>query len=74
MLRHSKLFYEKYSLNIINYKPLPSSILGGYSSCNYDEDLKIKMVNGYIEKDIRTAYFGGIVSVFGHEIPENSLL
>ena len=74
MNKVSKLFYDKYSLNITNYKTLPSGILAAYTCNYYNEDFNIKMTNGFIEKDIRTAYFGGNVDVFDHNIPDGAFM
>lgn len=66
--KFSKAYYDKYSLNITKYKSLPGISLALFTSRFYDEDYKIKMIKGFVEKDIRTAYFGGNVDVFHHKI------
>ena len=66
-------FYDKYSLDITKYRTLPSAIFAAYTSNYYDESYNIKMTNGFIEKDIRSAYFGGNVDVFEHVVPNGAV-
>jgi hypothetical protein len=61
----SKYYYDRYSVNITSYKTLPSLAMGIFTSNYYDEELDIRMIKGQVEKDIRSAYFGGAVMVVG---------
>jgi hypothetical protein len=68
ILKFSKTYYNKYSLNITKYRTLPGLTFGLYNSQYYDDDLNVKLVKGNLERDIRQSYFGGNVDVFEHEI------
>lgn len=61
--------YDSYHINITNYKTLPGIAFHIYLSNFYNRNKNgIKIIKGDIEKIIRSAYYGGIVSVFSHEI------
>jgi len=62
--------FNKYQLNIINYKTLPSLALAVYTSSYIPSSLvpDFKMVKGDLEQEIRSSYFGGNVDVFINEI------
>ena len=70
----SQQFYDKYSLDITKYRTLPSAIFAAYTSNYYDESYNIKRTNGFIEKNIRSAYFGGNVDVFEHVVPNGPFI
>ena len=61
--------YNLYNINITKHKTLPalafSIFLSNFYSINKNP---IKIIKGDVEKNIREAYYGGIVSVFEHEI------
>lgn len=46
ILKFSKTYYNKYSLNITKYRTLPGLTFGLYNSKYYDDDLNIKLVKG----------------------------
>ena len=62
--------YNRYQLNITKFKTLPSLVMSVYCSSYLPDNLKsdLKMVKGELEKEIRTAYFGGNVDVYINKI------
>lgn len=65
--------FNEYSLNITNFRTLPSLALAIYTSNYYNEKNNIKLIKGKVEKDIRDSYFGGNVDVYYNEINEGYL-
>jgi len=67
--------FNKYQLNITNYKTLPGLVLAAYTSNYIPSNLKseLKMIKGDLEREIRTAYYGGNVNVFINEINKSRL-
>jgi len=65
MLKFNDKIFNLYSLNITNYLTAAKLAVGIYTSNFYNNsnDLNIKMIRGNVEKDIRSAYFGGNVNV-----------
>lgn len=59
--------FEKYNLNITNFYTLPGLTIAAYFSHYHNKDNDIKMIRGQVEKDIRSAYQGGIVTVFSNK-------
>jgi hypothetical protein len=55
-------YFNKYSLNITKYYTLPGLAIAIFFSNYHNKDHNIKMVKGIVEKDIRSAYKGGIVN------------
>jgi hypothetical protein len=57
-------------LNITKFKTLPGLSLAVYTSSYIPQNLvpDLKMIKGGLEREIRTAYFGGNVDVFINEI------
>jgi hypothetical protein len=72
VLKFSKNYFDKYQINITKYRTLPALTYAMFTSRFYDEDYKIKMVKGNLEKEIRKSYFGGNVDVFIHEIMDEA--
>ena len=68
MVKFNDKIYNLYSLNINNYVTSPKLAMAIYTSKFYNNDLKIKMIRGIVEKDIRSAYFGGNVNVLINKI------
>ena len=68
--KFSLSIFNKYQLDITKFKTLPSLALAAYTSNYIPDNLKseIKIIKGELEKEIRTAYFGGNVDVFINEI------
>ena len=64
MLKFNDKIYNLYSLNITNFVTAPKLAVGIFTSKFYNNDLKIKMVRGNVEKDIRSAYYGGNVNAY----------
>jgi hypothetical protein len=64
--------FNKYSLNITNFKTLPGLALAAYGSSYLPDNLKseLKVIKGELESEIRTAYFGGNVDVFINSISD----
>ena len=64
--------YNKYSLNITNFKTLPSLALAVYRSSYTPVHLapELKMIKGELEKEIRSSYFGGNVDVYTNEVTD----
>lgn len=58
--------YKNYQLNITKFTTLPGLVLAVYTSSYLPNNLKseLKMIKGEIEREIRSAYFGGNVDVF----------
>jgi len=73
--KFSDNIFKKYSLNITSFKTLPGLALAAYTSNYIPNNLKheIKMIKSDLEKEIRTAYFGGNVDIFINEV-ENCYL
>jgi len=65
--KFSKHIYDKHSLNMTKFYTLPSLSIAIYFSDYHDLDNNIKMIRGQVEKDIRSAYHGGIVNVYSKE-------
>jgi len=65
MIKFNDKIFNLHSLNITNYVTAPKLAVGIYTSKYYtnSDDLKIKMIRGNVEKEIRTAYYGGNVNV-----------
>jgi len=65
MLKFNDKIFNLYSLNITNYVTAPKLAVGIFTSnfMSKSNDLNIKMIRGNVEKDIRSAYFGGNVNV-----------
>jgi hypothetical protein len=71
LLKFATEVYDMFSINITKYKTLPSMALAIYLSNYYDRNKNpLKVVKGDVEKNIREAYYGGIASVFEHEVFE----
>ena len=65
MVKFNEKIYNLYSLNITSY-PTAAKLAVGIFTTNFFKnynDLKIKMIRGNVEADIRSAYFGGNVNV-----------
>ncbi len=73
--KFSNNIYEKYNLNITKFKTISGLALAIYTSSYIPNNLKteLKMVKGEIEKEFRTAYFGGNVDVFINETDKGYL-
>jgi len=58
------MIFDEYHLNITNYKTYSSLGLAIFRSNFYNiNNNKINIIKGNLEKEIRKAYFGGIVSM-----------
>jgi len=68
----SKAFFDKYNINMTKYRTLPALVMAIFSSNFYNEDLNIKVIKGGVEKDIRSAYLGGIVETYNKNIIKNA--
>jgi len=68
----SMTIYNNYSLNVNSFYTLPSLSLAVFLNEFHNKELEIKMVRGQVEKDIRSAYHGGIVNVFSRERIQNA--
>jgi len=70
MLKFNDKIYNLYSLNITSIPTAPKLAVAIYTTNFYKDskDLKIKMIRGNVEKDIRQAYFGGNVNVLINKI------
>lgn len=65
-------YFNKYSLNITNFYTLPGLSIAVFFSNYHNKDHNIKMVKGIVEKDIRSAYKGGIVNNYNTNLIENA--
>ena len=63
MIKFNDKIFNLHSLNITNFVTAPKLAVAIYTSKFYNNDLKIKMIRGNVEKEIRSAYFGGNVTV-----------
>ena len=65
MTKFNEKIYNLYSLNITNFVTAPKLASAIFTSKFYNDsdDLKIKMIRGNVEKEIRSAYYGGNVNV-----------
>jgi len=59
----STTFFDKFSLNMTSFYTLPGLTIAAYFSSYHNKDHHIKMIRGQVEKDIRSAYHGGIINV-----------
>jgi hypothetical protein len=57
-------FFDKFSLNISSFYTLPGLTIAAYFSNYHNSDHQIKMIKGQVEKDIRSAYHGGVINVY----------
>jgi len=64
MTKFNDKIFNLYSLNITKFVTAPKLAVAIFTSKYYSNDDKIKMIRGIVEKDIRSAYFGGNVNVF----------
>jgi len=66
MTNFNDKIYNLYSLNITKFVTAPKLAVAIYTSNFYTKSYedKIKMIRGNVEKEIRSAYFGGNVNVF----------
>jgi len=68
----SKFYFDRYSLNMTKFLTLPSLAIAVYFTNYHDQDHEIKMVKGIVEKDIRSAYKGGIVNNYNTQLISNA--
>lgn len=61
LLKFSNIVYNEYGLNITDFKTISSLSLHIYLSNFYDQKYNIKLIKGRLEKEIRNAYYGGLV-------------
>jgi hypothetical protein len=66
LIKFNNNIYNKYNLNITKFKTLPGLVLAAYGSSYLPDNMRkdIKMIKGELEREIRSAYFGGNVEVF----------
>lgn len=68
---YSKEIHGLFNINITSAKTAASLALKIYLSNYYElEKHNIRMVKGYLEREIRAAYFGGIARVYSNRIGE----
>jgi len=67
--------FNKYQLNITKFKTLPGLALAAYTTSYFPNNLisDFKLIKGELEREIRTAYFGGNVDVFINKISNGYL-
>jgi len=53
--------FERFNINMTKFKTQPSLAMGIFTSNFYNEDFEINMIKGTVEKDLRSASYGGIV-------------
>jgi hypothetical protein len=58
---YSKIIFKNFAINITKNKTLSGIALKIYLSSFYNSKYKLKVIKGGIEKEIRQAYFGGLV-------------
>lgn len=63
LIKFSTRIMNDFSLNITNYKTLSGLALDLYLSNFYKPEFNIKIIGGIIDKEIRTAYHGGLVHI-----------
>ena len=70
MTKFSDKIFNNYSLNVTEFVTAPKLAVAIYTSNYYTKSYgdKIKMIRHNIEKDIRSAYFGGNVDVYINKI------
>jgi hypothetical protein len=68
----SRFYFDKYSLNMTKYLTLPSLAIAVFFTNYHNSDHQIKMVKGIVEKDIRSAYKGGIVNNYNTQLVTNA--
>jgi len=61
LFKFSKIVYDEYGLNITDFKTISGLSLHIYLSNFYDTKNNIKLIKGSLEKEIRKAYYGGLV-------------
>jgi hypothetical protein len=62
----SLYYYKEFGVNITKFMTLPSLAMAVFGFNFYDENYKLKMIKGPLEKFIRNAYFGGNVGAFAY--------
>jgi DNA polymerase family B len=67
------IFY-RFQINMTKFKSFPSMAMGIFTYNFYDEDHQIIFIKGNLEKDIRSAYFGGIVESYNINIVKNACM
>jgi hypothetical protein len=75
MIKFRNSIFRKYELNITKFKTFPGLALAVYRSSYIPNELKseLKMIKGELEREIRTAYFGGNVEVYINEVTNGYL-
>jgi len=68
MTKFNEKIYNLYTLNITKFVTAPKLAAAIFTSNFYNNDLKIKMIKGNVEKEIREAYFGGNVNTYVNKI------
>lgn len=63
LIKFSDIIFNQFSLNITNYNTISGLSLFIYLSNYYDNNYEIPLIRGDIEKEIRKAYYGGIVNL-----------
>lgn len=61
VLKFNDIIYNNFSLNITSSKTISGLSLNIYLSHFYNRNFNIKMIKGYVESEIRKAYYGGAV-------------
>lgn len=72
LIKFNESIYNKYQLNITNYKTISGLALAAYCSSYLPNNLKseLKMIKGDLETELRTSYFRGNVDVFINEVKD----
>jgi len=65
-------FFDKFSLNMTSFFTLPGLTIAAYFNNYHDPDHQIKMIKGQVEKDIRSAYHGGVINVYNTQEVKDS--
>jgi hypothetical protein len=68
--KFNKNIYRKYKLDATQFKTLPGLALAAYTSNYVPKELipEIRTIKGELDKEIRTAYFGGNVGTYINKI------
>ncbi len=61
MFKFNDIIYNDFKLNITRFKTISGLSFNVYLSRYYNPDVKIKVIKGHVENELRKAYFGGMV-------------
>lgn len=73
MFKFNNIIYDSYSLNITEHKTASSLSLNIYCSNYYKNSFNISIQKGFVEREIRKSFFGGLVYLSNSNSEGNTL-